>query len=115
MPKPRTSNFDRVFVALSDPTRRAVLMKLLEGPATCSDLGRPYSMALPSFMQHIDMLEDAGLISSYKTGRVRICKLTAGEAKPAEEWIKKLRAAAAAKKPARAAKPAKKKKTAKAK
>lgn len=85
---------DRVYVALSDPTRRAVLQQLLEGPATCSDLGRPFSMALPSFMQHIDMLEDAGLISSYKTGRVRICKLTTGKMKPAEEWIKKLRAAA---------------------
>ncbi len=95
MPKPRIFAIDKVYVALSDPTRRAVLTKLLEGPATCSDLGRPYSMALPSFMQHIDMLEDAGLISSYKTGRVRICKLTAASMKPAEEWIKKIRAASA--------------------
>lgn len=112
MPKPRTSNFDRVFVALSDPTRRAVLTALLSGPATCSDLSRPFSMALPSFMQHIDMLEEAGLISSYKTGRVRICKLTAGEAKPAEEWISKLRAAAGKARPA--GKPRKAKKAKKA-
>lgn len=98
MPKPRTSNIDRVYVALSDPTRRAVLKQLLDGPATCSDLGRPFPMALPSFMQHIDMLEEAELISSYKTGRVRICKLTAGKAKPAEDWIKNLRASAAKKK-----------------
>ena len=87
-------SLDRVYVALSDPTRRAVLTQLLDGPATCSDLGRPYSMALPSFMQHIGMLEDAGLITSYKTGRVRICKLATGKLKLAEEWIKKLRSAA---------------------
>jgi DNA-binding transcriptional ArsR family regulator len=113
MPKPRTSTFDKVYVALSDPTRRAVLTKLLEGPSTCSDLGRPFSMALPSFMQHIDMLEDAGLISSYKTGRVRICKLTTGNLNPAEEWISKLRAAAARMKPTKAPKAAKAKKTTK--
>lgn len=94
MPQQHKS-IDRVFRALADPTRRAVLKELTKGQATCSELAEPYSMALPSFMQHIDMLEDAGLISSYKTGRVRICKLTTASMKPAEEWIKDIRAVSA--------------------
>jgi DNA-binding transcriptional ArsR family regulator len=83
-------SIDRVFRALADPTRRAVLKELTKGKATCSELAEPYSMALPSFMQHIDMLEDAGLIRSKKTGRVRICEVAPGKLKPAKAWIAEL-------------------------
>lgn len=78
---------DQVFRAISDPTRRAVLKQLTKGKATCSELAEPFSMALPSFMQHIDMLEDAGLIRSRKTGRVRICEVAPGKLKAARAWI----------------------------
>ena len=61
---------NRVFQALADPTRRAVLERLGRGPVAMSDLHRPFSMALPSFSQHLDVLETCGLVRSHKTGRV---------------------------------------------
>jgi DNA-binding transcriptional ArsR family regulator len=61
----------QVFRALSDPTRRAVLKRLSRGPVPTLELGRPFGMALPSFTQHLRMLEKFGLVKSRKTGRVR--------------------------------------------
>lgn len=83
---------DRVFQALADPTRRAVLQKLTYGPAPVSDLARPFDMALPSFAQHLDVLEDCGLVRSRKTGRVRTYQLAPRPLRVAERWIARQRA-----------------------
>jgi len=61
-----------VFQALADPTRRAVLERLSNGPAPMSDLARPFDMALPSFSQHLDVLEAAGLIDTRRDGRWKL-------------------------------------------
>ena len=66
---------DRVFNALADPTRRAVLERLSNGPAPVSELAQPFDMALPSFTQHLNVLEGCGLVRSEKTGRVRTYQL----------------------------------------
>lgn len=83
---------DRVFHALSDPTRRAVLSRLSDGPAPVSELARPFDMALPSFTQHLGVLEECGLVRSEKRGRVRTYKLTPEPLKTAEHWIERRRA-----------------------
>jgi DNA-binding transcriptional ArsR family regulator len=82
---------DRVFHALSDPTRRAVLARLGDGPASVSELARPFAMALPSFTQHLGVLEDCGLVSSRKRGRVRTYRLTPHPLELAETWLSKRR------------------------
>jgi DNA-binding transcriptional ArsR family regulator len=82
----------RVFQALTDPTRRAVLERLTRGPAPVSALARPFRMALPSFMQHLDVLEDCGLVRSKKQGRVRTYALAPQPLKAAEDWLTAQRA-----------------------
>src|SRR2546423_12901879 len=76
-----------VFHALSDPTRRAVLERLTRGPAAVSELARPFKMALPSFVQHLGVLEDCGLVRSKKQGRVRTYALAPPPLKAAEHWL----------------------------
>ncbi len=76
-----------VFQALSDPTRRAVLERLSSGPAPVSELAQPFKMALPSFSQHLDVLENCGLVRSRKTGRVRTYQLAPQPLKVAEHWM----------------------------
>ena len=76
-----------VFRALSDPTRRAVVQRLADGPATVSELAEPFEMALPSFVQHLKVLEDSGLVTSEKVGRVRTCEMVSDALRPAEDWI----------------------------
>jgi DNA-binding transcriptional ArsR family regulator len=83
---------DRVFHGLADPTRRAVLERLGGGPAAVSELAKPFRMALPSFLQHLDVLEDCGLVKSRKAGRVRTYQLTPQPLKVAEGWLEKRRA-----------------------
>jgi DNA-binding transcriptional ArsR family regulator len=78
---------DDVFRALADPTRRAVLRRLTGGAAPVSELARPFDMALPSFMQHLNVLEDCGLVRSRKDGRMRIYKLAPQPLKAAERWM----------------------------
>jgi DNA-binding transcriptional ArsR family regulator len=78
---------NRVFQALADPTRRAVLERLSSGPAAMSELAEPFEMALPSFSQHLDVLENCGLVSSSKAGRVRTYKIEAKTLKAAEHWM----------------------------
>ncbi|MEW6143894.1 MAG: metalloregulator ArsR/SmtB family transcription factor [Thermodesulfobacteriota bacterium] len=85
------AELDRVFHALSDPTRRAVLARLSEGPAPVSELARPFSMSLPSFTQHLGVLEECGLVRSQKKGRVRTYRLMPEPLKEAERWIEKRR------------------------
>ncbi len=83
---------DRIFQALADPTRRAVLERLSSGPAPTSELARPFKMALPSFSQHLEVLENCGLVRSRKTGRVRIYQLAPEPLKDAEQWMVRQRA-----------------------
>jgi DNA-binding transcriptional ArsR family regulator len=83
---------DRVFAALADPTRRAVLRRLGRGPAPVSELAEPFDMALPSFMQHLRVLEASGLVRSRKKGRVRTCRLAPQPLRRAEGWIAEQRA-----------------------
>jgi DNA-binding transcriptional ArsR family regulator len=83
---------DRVFRALGDPTRRAVLSRLTAGPAPVSELARDFDMALPSFTQHLDVLEHCGLIRSRKVGRVRTCRLVPQPLRTAERWMTQQRA-----------------------
>ncbi len=78
---------DDVFHALSDPTRRAVLARLCQGPAAVSDLAAPFRMALPSFVQHLSVLEKSGLITSTKKGRVRTCEVKPQALDAAETWL----------------------------
>jgi DNA-binding transcriptional ArsR family regulator len=83
---------DRVFQALADPTRRAVVERLVRGPAAVSELARPFGMALPSFTQHLGVLEGSGLVKSRKAGRVRTYELVPRRLKAAENWMAKQRA-----------------------
>lgn len=88
-----SSVLDPVFHALADPTRRAVLKRLSKGPATVSELAKPFEMALPSFLQHLRVLETGGLIRSTKVGRVRTCEIDAAQLTRAENWIAENRTA----------------------
>ncbi len=84
-------SLDRVFYALADTTRRSVLQRLSTRPAPVSELAEPFDMALPSFMQHLDILEDCGLVRSQKAGRVRTYQLATHSLKAAEKWLAKHR------------------------
>ena len=81
-----------VFRALTDPTRRAVLERLTRGPAPVSELAQPFEMALPSFVQHLQVLENCGLVQSKKQGRVRTYTLAPQPLKAAEHWLSAQRA-----------------------
>jgi DNA-binding transcriptional ArsR family regulator len=83
----QVADLDRLFQALSDPTRRAVVERLGQGPAATSELARPFAMALPSFLQHLDVLEKAGVVTSQKEGRVRTYRLTPQPLQAAETWM----------------------------
>ncbi len=80
------------FRALSDPTRRAVVERLGRGPASVSDLAKPFDMALPTFLQHLKVLEDCGVIGTRKVGRVRTCQLKPEPIAAAEHWLGEQRA-----------------------
>lgn len=81
-----------MFQALSDPTRRAVLGRLCEGPASVSALAEPFEMALPSFMKHVRLLEESGWIKTRKAGRVRTCSIERERFEAAEGWLSEQRA-----------------------
>jgi len=83
----QSMQLNRVFQALADPTRRAVLQRLGGGPAPMTELARPFKMALPSFSQHLRMLEGCGLVRSRKSGRVRTYELAPEPLQAAEHWI----------------------------
>lgn len=82
-----SQNIETTFGALADPTRRAVIQALSAGPASVSELARPFAMALPSFTQHLGVLENAGLIVSRRQGRSRICALNTQAMREAEDWL----------------------------
>lgn len=81
------STLDLCFSALGDPTRRMILERLARGEATASELAQPHDMALPSFMEHLKKLETAGLITSEKRGRTRVCQLAPDAFTPAKSWL----------------------------
>ena len=78
---------DGVFQALADPTRRAIVARLVRGPATVSELAAPLTMSMPAVLQHLRVLQDSGVVRSTKTGRVRTCELEPSALRPAERWI----------------------------
>jgi DNA-binding transcriptional ArsR family regulator len=78
---------DDVFYALSNPTRRKVLEHLSVGPATVSELAAPFDMKLPSFVQHLSVLERSRLVKSKKRGRVRTYEIAPARLKVAESWL----------------------------
>lgn len=87
-----SERLDGLFRALADPARRAVLERLSKGPASVSDLAEPFSMALPSFMKHIRVLESSGWIVTRKEGRVRTCALDRDAFALAGAWLAEQRA-----------------------
>ena len=78
---------DGIFRALSDPTRRNVLERLSTRPSSVSELAAPYKMALPSFVEHLKVLESTGLVRSKKTGRVRTYELAPERLQIAQDWL----------------------------
>jgi DNA-binding transcriptional ArsR family regulator len=83
---------DGIFRALSDPTRRSVIERLSTRPASVTELAAEYQMALPSFVEHLKMLEGSGLVQSKKVGRVRTYELTPGRLRLATDWLDRQRA-----------------------
>lgn len=81
------AELDRLFHALADPARRAMVERLTHGPAPVSELARPLPMSLPAAMQHLGVLEEAGLVRSRKVGRVRTCAIQPQALKLAGGWI----------------------------
>jgi DNA-binding transcriptional ArsR family regulator len=81
------ASLDSAFHALADPTRRAVVSRLITGPASVTDLAQPFAIGLPTFLKHLKVLEDSGLIGSGKTGRVRTCHLKLARLASAEAWL----------------------------
>lgn len=82
-----STDLDRTFAALSDPIRRAIVTRLCEGPKSVSELSKPFEIALPSLLKHVRVLEESGLISSEKTGRVRTCRIERRALQETEAWI----------------------------
>jgi DNA-binding transcriptional ArsR family regulator len=87
---------DVVFHALSDANRRAMIDRLLDGPASVSELARPLAISLPAVVQHLHVLEASGVVRSHKVGRVRTCEIEPLALGTAERWIRERRAAWAA-------------------
>lgn len=81
------SEVDEVFLALADPTRRAVIRRLGTGPASVGDLASDHAMALPSFLKHVRTLEATGLIRTAKSGRVRTCVLNRERLQLVDDWL----------------------------
>jgi DNA-binding transcriptional ArsR family regulator len=79
------------FQALGDPSRRAMVERLAQGPASVSELARPLAMSLSAVMQHLAVLEDSGLVRSEKVGRVRTCRIDPNAITAAEHWLNERR------------------------
>jgi DNA-binding transcriptional ArsR family regulator len=78
---------DHAFQALADPTRRAVVVRLCAGPASVSELAKPFDMTLAAVVQHVQVLEAAGLVQTQKVGRVRTAQIAPAGLRAAEEWL----------------------------
>ena len=90
---PSEPRVDAVFHALSDANRRAMVDRLLDGPASVSELARPLAISLPGVVQHLHVLESSGVVRSHKSGRVRTCEIEPLALSTAERWITERRAA----------------------
>ena len=86
-----TNHLDRFFDALADPTCRAVIERLAQSPAPVSELHAPHDIALSTFLKHLKVLEESGLVRSEKKGRVRTVHIEAGPLKTAEGWLSQQR------------------------
>lgn len=84
-------SLDLLFQALADPTRRAIVDRLSRGPASVSDLARPLPMSLPAVVQHLQVLEQSGLVTTAKLGRVRTCSIDTAALSLAEQWLNERR------------------------
>jgi DNA-binding transcriptional ArsR family regulator len=82
---------DQVFHALADPSRRAMVDRLTRGPASVSELAKPFSMSLAAVVQHVQVLESSGLVRTEKVGRVRTCSIEPAALRTAEHWISERR------------------------
>jgi len=87
----QSASLDRMFHALADPARRVMLDRLIQGPASVSDLAKPLRMSLPAVVQHLAVLERSGLVKSAKVGRVRTCHIEPKTLRSAEDWISERR------------------------
>jgi DNA-binding transcriptional ArsR family regulator len=83
----QTAVLDLMFQALADPSRRGMLERLCRGPASVSDLAEPFAMSLPAVLQHLQVLEQSGLVKTEKVGRVRTCKVETKALRSVEQWI----------------------------
>jgi DNA-binding transcriptional ArsR family regulator len=83
----KNSNVNRVFHALGDPMRRAIVEKLSDGPLSVSRLAQPLAITLAAVVQHLQVLEESGLVRTEKTGRVRTCRMEPAGLSVAEQWI----------------------------
>ena len=81
------SKIDAVLKALAEPTRREIMERLAKAPASVSDLAAPYAMSLAAIVQHLQVLEECGLIRSEKIGRVRTCRIEPGGLDGLSQWI----------------------------
>lgn len=88
MVKYNDAELNRVFHALSDTTRRAILARLSQGDTVVTELAAPFDMSLPAISKHLNVLEKAGLLQRHKDGRIRRCELQAGPLETAADWIK---------------------------
>lgn len=86
-------SLDLMFQALADPTRRGIVDRLSKGPASVSELAHPFAMSLPAVVQHLQVLEQSGLVRSRKTGRVRTCTIDSEALSQAEAWLSERRVA----------------------
>jgi DNA-binding transcriptional ArsR family regulator len=82
-----TDQLSVIFSALADPTRRAILARLADGPATVNEIAEPFDMTLPAVSKHLKVLERAGLISRGREAQWRPCKLEAEPLREATEWM----------------------------
>ena len=83
-----TVSIDQLFHALGDPTRRAILDKLSEGPLSVSQLATPFGITLTAVVQHLQVLEESALVHTEKVGRVRTCRIEPAGFSVLEQWIR---------------------------
>lgn len=87
-----SATYDLMFRALADPTRRAIISRLAQGPASVTELAASAEMGLPAFLKHLAVLEDSALIRSTKAGRVRTCHIQPDRFSTIENWLAEQRA-----------------------
>ena len=83
-----SNELDKMFSALADPTRRAIVSRLCDGPASVGELSQPFDIALPTLLKHVRVLEQSGLVSSEKVGRVRTCRIETSALRASDEWLR---------------------------